>query len=97
MVWGIIAFELVALNTHFYLERILISGVHMLSNSLIISDTSKTEYFELKFFQTEKKNMAELLLLRFQQFLGHFNILTLQNCSEVGLFRHLIDNAFCSQ
>ena len=27
----------------------------MLSNSLIISDTSKTEYFELKFFQIEKK------------------------------------------
>ena len=55
LVWGIIVFELVALNTHFYLERILVSGVNMLSNSLIISDTSKTEYFELKFFHIEKK------------------------------------------
>ena len=37
----IIAFELVALNTRFYWERILWSGVNMLTNSLKISGTTE--------------------------------------------------------
>ena len=40
----IIAFELVALNTRFYWERIVSSGVNMLTNSLKISDTTEREF-----------------------------------------------------
>ena len=38
----IIAFELDALNTRFYWQRILFIGVNMLTNSLKISDSTKT-------------------------------------------------------
>ena len=33
----------------------------MLTNSLKISDITKKEFFELKFFQINKKNMTKLL------------------------------------
>ena len=33
----------------------LSSGVNMLTNTLKISDTTKTEFLELKFFQIDKK------------------------------------------
>ena len=46
----IIAFELVALDTRTYWGRIFAIGVNMLTNSLKISDTTKTEFFELIFF-----------------------------------------------
>ena len=46
----IIAFELVALDTRMYWGRIFAIGVNMLTNSLKISDTTKTEFFELIFF-----------------------------------------------
>ena len=51
----IIAFELVALNTRFTETEYLSSGVNMLTNSLKISDTTKTEFFELIFFQSDQK------------------------------------------
>ena len=48
----IIAFELLSLNTCFYCQReYWSSGVNMLTNSLKMSDTSKTEFFELILFQ----------------------------------------------
>ena len=49
----IIAFEFVALNTHIYQERILVIGSQYV-NSLKISDTTKAELFELKFFQSDQ-------------------------------------------
>ena len=52
----IITFELLALNTHFYRETILFIGVNKLTNSLKISDTTKTEFFELISFQSDQKN-----------------------------------------
>ena len=51
----IIAFELVALNTPFYWEKILNIGCHMFTNNLKTSDTTKTESFELIFFQSDQK------------------------------------------
>ena len=51
----IIAFELVALNTRFTETEYLSSGVNMLTNSLKISDTTKREFFELMFFQSDQK------------------------------------------
>ena len=51
----IIAFELVVLGTRFYWERTLWLGVNMLTQSLKISDTTKTEPFELISFQSDQK------------------------------------------
>ena len=51
----IMGFELVALNTHFYWEIILFIGYHMLTNSLKISDTTKTEPFEPVFCLSDQK------------------------------------------
>ena len=53
--FDIIGFELVALDTCFYWERILSSGVNMLTNNLKISDITKTELFELISFQSDQK------------------------------------------
>ena len=52
----IITFELLALNTHFSRETILFISVNKLTNSLKISDTTKTEFFELISFQSDQKN-----------------------------------------
>ena len=51
----IIAFELVVLNTRFTETEYLSSGVNMLTNSLKISDTTKTEVLELISFQSYQK------------------------------------------
>ena len=48
----IIAFELVVLDTRFYWERTLWLGVNMLTQSLKISDTTKTGPFKLISFQS---------------------------------------------
>ena len=45
-----ILFELVALNTRFYWERILVIGCQCAKKSLKIWDTSKKELLELIFF-----------------------------------------------
>ena len=55
-VFEIVAFELIAVETRFYWEReYLSSAVDMLTNSLKISDSSKTGAFELIFFQSEQE------------------------------------------
>ena len=51
----IAAFELVALNTRFYRERYLSSCVSMLTNCAKISDTTKKEFLELIFCQSDQK------------------------------------------
>ena len=51
----IIAFELVPLTLAFIEREYLSSGVHMLTNSLKILDTTKAEFFELIFFLNDKK------------------------------------------
>ena len=48
------AFELVALNTSFYRERILLISSQYV-NSLKISDTTKTDFFQLKIFHSDEK------------------------------------------
>ena len=50
----IIAFELIAVNTRFYWETIHFIGCQYV-NSLKISDTTKTKFFELIFFQRDQK------------------------------------------
>ena len=68
----------------------------MLTKSLMILDTTKTESSELKFFQSDKKNSTKLLPLRFQECFGPFNILTVHKCSGTGIFKHLINHAASS-
>ena len=51
----IVASELVAVKTRFIEREYLSSGVNMLTNSLKISDTTKTEFLQLIFFQTDQK------------------------------------------
>ena len=51
----IIAFELIALNTRLYWERIVVIGVNMLTNSVKISHTTKTEFLEVISFQSDQK------------------------------------------
>ena len=50
-----IAFQLVPLDTRFYLERILVIGYQYDKNTLKISNTTKTELFELISFQSDQK------------------------------------------
>ena len=51
----IIAFELVALNTRFYTERTLFIGCEYVNKQSQDSDTTKTEFSELIFFQSDQK------------------------------------------
>ena len=51
----IIEFELVALNTRFFEREYLSSGVNMLKKSLKNLYTTKTEFLERIFFQSDKK------------------------------------------
>ena len=40
--------------------------------------------------------MTKVPLCRFKQCFGAFNMLTAHKCSGTGVFRHLINPAFCS-
>ena len=51
----IIAFELVALNTRFYWENILVIGWQYGKKESQISDTSKKKFLELISFQSDQK------------------------------------------
>ena len=51
----VIAFESVPLKTPFTEREFLSSGVNMLTNNVKIEDTTKTEFFELIFFQSDQK------------------------------------------
>ena len=52
----IIAFELVALNTRFYWERILVIGCQYVKKLYLkISDTTKNEFFELICIESDQK------------------------------------------
>ena len=67
----------------------------MLTNSLKISDTTKTYFFDLIFFKSVKKNMRKIVPCWFKQSFKRFNMLTANQCSNTGFFRHL-SNPACS-
>ena len=69
-------------------------GVNVLTNSLKISDTIKTQFFELIFFQSVKKNMRKIVSCCVKESLEPFNIFTVHKCSDTGFFRHLSDPVF---
>ena len=70
------------------------SGVNMLTNSLKISDTTKTQFFKLIFFQSVQKNMRKIVPCWVKESFEPFNTLTVHKCSDTGFFRHLSDLAF---
>ena len=51
----IIAFELVALDTSSYWERILVTGCQYVKKCIKILDTTKTEFLELISFRSDQK------------------------------------------
>ena len=71
-------------------------GINMLTKSLKISDTTKTEFFQTEVLAKWSKNMTKLLPCRIKQYFGHFNMFTLHKCSDTWPFRHLSNHTFCS-
>ena len=92
----IITFELVSLKTRFYWKRILLIASQYANKQSQVSHTTTTEFVELISFPNDRKNMTKILQGRFQQSLRHFNMLTLHNCSDTLLFRHLSNRASSS-
>ena len=68
----------------------------MLTNTLKIWDTTKTEFFELIFFLNDQKIRQKFSRARFKQCFGPFNMLAVHKCSDTGLFRHFNNPVFCS-
>ena len=84
---------MVSVYTHFYWEKILVTGSpYLIKTVLKISDTTQAEFFKLKFFQIDKKVLA----LKLDPCFRDFNMLTLHKSSEAGLFfSDLSAHAFC--
>ena len=70
------------------------SGVTVLTNSLEISNTSKTVFFSAHFLSCWSKNTAKILPCWFKQCFGPLNMLAVHKCSDTGLFRHLTNSTF---
>ena len=92
----IIASEFVALNTRFYWERIFAIGWQYVNKQSQDFRCYWKRIFGADFFSEWSKNMTKILPCRFKQSFGHFNMLTVHKCSDMGLFRHLSNHAFCS-
>ena len=72
-------------------------GVNMLTKSLKISDTTKTEFSELISFKSDQKTLQDKCPADlFKQSFGRFKMLTIHKCSRRGLFSNLSNPAFCS-
>ena len=92
----IIAFELVALNTRFYWDRILFTGFPYVKKQSQHFRYYSDRTFQVHFLSEWSRNMTNILPLKFKQCFGVFNMLTSQKCSDTRLFRHLSNLAFCS-
>ena len=92
----IIAFELVALSTHFYRERILVIGSQYVNKQSQDFKYYQDQIFRFEVLSEGSKNMTKLMPCRFSQCFEHFNMLTVHKCSENGLFTHSSNHAFCS-
>ena len=92
----IIAFELVAWNTRFYWENILVIGC----------EYGKKEFQDIRHFQKGlyganflwewSKNITKTLASRIKQCFGPFNMFTVNKCSDMGFFGLLSNSAFSS-
>ena len=92
----LLVFNIIALNSlrwalTFTEGEYLSSGFNMLTNILKISDTTKTEFFHLKFFQSAQKH-DKLRPCRLHNGFSPFNLLTVHRCSNTA---HFSSHAFC--
>ena len=93
----IIAFEFTVLKLVFTEREYISLGVNMLTNSLKISDNTKTEYLGLIFFLSDQKVWQKYCREDLSSDSdGPFNLLTVHKCSDTGFFRHLSNPAFGS-
>ena len=77
-------------------RKYLPSPVIVLKNSLKISYITKRDIFKVHFLQDDK-NMRKVPSCRFQHCLGPFGMLSVEQYSETGLFRHFFNHVFCSR
>ena len=69
----------------------------MLKNKVKTSDTAKTQFFELIFFESDQTYRTKILLCIFKQIFEPFNMLTAHNSSDTGIFRLLSEPTICSR
>ena len=92
----IISFELVALDTRFYWERILFIRCQCVNKQSQDFRYYWNRIFWPDFLSEWPNHVTKIMLCRFKQSFGPFNMWTIHKCSETGLFRHLSDPTFCS-
>ena len=92
----IIACQLVALDTRFYWEGILVIECQYFKK-----ESQDFRYYYNSIFRADlipewSKNMTKILPYSIKQSLGAFNMLSVHKCSDTRLFRHLSNAAVCS-
>ena len=92
----ITAFELVALNTRFYWERILFIGYQYVNKQSQDFRYYQHRIFRAHFLSHCSKNTRKILACWFRRFFEPLNMLAAHKCSDTRLFRHLSNLAFCS-
>ena len=80
---------MVALNTRFYRHRILVAGCQYINKQC-----QDFRYYEGRSFRSHlisywSKSMTKILPCRSRQCFGAFNMLTVYECSDTGIFTHL--------
>ena len=68
----------------------------MLTNSLKISDTTKTELFKVILFVNHQRIREKYYRVDLSSVSGPFPMLTVHKCSDTELFKHLSNQVFCS-
>ena len=89
LVSEITAFKLVALNTHFYWQRILVIGSECVNKQSQDFRYGYDRIFWTEVFSEWWKNMTKLPPCIFEWCLWPFNMMTVHKCSGTGLFSHL--------
>ena len=90
----IIAFELVALNTRFYWERILVTWCQYLNKQSQNFRYYGKGLFGPDFVSEWSKNMKKILSCRFMQCFGPVNMLTIHKCSDTCFLGILVTPLF---
>ena len=94
----VIAFELVAVDTRFYWERILVIGCQLVNKQSQEFRYYQNRIFWADIFSEWSKNLTKNLPCIIKQWFGPFrplNVLTLRKCSDMGVFGYLSSSSFC--
>ena len=94
--FAVISFELVALDSHFYWERIVDIGWQYVNKQSLDFTYYENRPFRDDTLSEWSKNMTKTLPCRFKQSFEPFNMLTFHKCSDTGLLGHVINSNFCS-